>query len=142
MPRIFTAITLAVVLTTVLLGEIGCTSRPALPETSSDRYLGPPMALDTSAAQHMVVLQAPTPGWVATLDRVAEQYRHQAVFVTLRRPNPGFLYPQVIVEQRVATTVPSASPVKVYARVLAPEKKDSSAPYVLAAQHEGANKRR
>ena len=96
------------------------------------------MALDASGPQHVVVIEAPTPGWVATLDRVAEQFRHNAVFLTLRRPNPGFLYPQVIVEQRVATTAPSGAPVKVYARVLAPEKKDSSAPYTMAASHEGA----
>lgn len=121
---------------------IGCTGRPALPATSSDPYVGPPLALDSSGPEHMVVIQAPTPGWVATLDRVAEQHRHQAVFITVRRPNPAFLYPQVIVEQRVATTIPTTGPVRVYARVLAAEKKDSSAAYTPAAQSEGTLKRR
>ncbi|HYE63447.1 MAG TPA: hypothetical protein VD997_15755 [Phycisphaerales bacterium] len=129
-------------LTTVLLAQIGCTGRPALPETTSEPYLGPPLAIDTSGSEHMVVIQAPTPGWVATLDRVAEQHRHQGVYLTLRRPDPSFVYPQVIVEQRVATTVPTQTPVRVYARVLAPGKKDSSAPYVLATKTEGVLKRR
>jgi len=127
---------------TVLLAQIGCAGHPALPDVTSGPYTGPGMALDSSAAEYAVVVQAPTPGWVVGLDRVAEQYRHHAVFITLRRPNPGYLYPQVIVEQRIATTVPTTGAVKVYARILDPDTRDSKAPYIMAGEGAGTLKRR
>ena len=120
-----------------LLAQIGCSSRPSLPEVSSEPYQGPALALDSSQPEYAVVIQAPTPGWVVSLDRVAEQYRHHAVFVSLRRPNPGFLYPQAIVEQRVATPVPVRGAVRVYARILAADVRESKAPYVLATKGDG-----
>lgn len=126
----------AAILAALLLALIGCQSRPSLPDTTVDPYRGPGLTLDSQKPEYDVVVQAPTPGWVISLDRVAEQYRHHAVFISLRRPNPGFLYPQVIVEQRVATTVPSTTPIKVYARTLDPDDTRSSRPYSPAAQSE------
>jgi hypothetical protein len=126
----------AAALAAILLVQIGCQSRPSLPDTTSDPYRGPGLTLDTSKPEYDIVVQAPTPGWVISLDRVAEQYRHHAVFVSLRRPNPGFLYPQVIVEQRVATTVPTSRTIKVYARILDPDDTRSSRPYSPAARSE------
>ena len=103
-------------------------------------YAGPPLGLDGSGQSFIVVVHSPTPGWVVTLDRVAEQYRHQAVFVTLRRPNPAFLYAQVQVEQRVGTSVASSEAVKVYARVLKHDEPAGDQPYAQAAATLG-NKR-
>jgi hypothetical protein len=120
----------------LLLALIGCQSRPSLPETTSDPYRGPTLTLDASKPEYDVVVQAPTPGWVVSLDRVAEQYRHHAVFISLRRPNPGFLYPQVVVEQRVATTVPTTGAIRVYARILDPDDRSSSRPYSTAARND------
>jgi hypothetical protein len=142
MIRTLSTIIAAAVIVAALPVQIGCRSHAALPETSSDAYAGPPLALDTSQAEYTVVIQAPTPGWAVTLDRIAEQYRHQAVFVSLRRPNPGYLYPQVVVDQRIATNVATTGPVKVYARILDPDTRRSKGAYVLAAQSDGTLKRR
>lgn len=113
---------------------IGCGASHPLPDIAAETYLGPPLDLDASRSQYVVVMHAPNPGWVVGLDRVAEQYRHQAVFITLRHPNPAFLYPQMEVEQRIATTAPVNASVRVYVRLLAADDRDSYSPYVLATQ--------
>jgi hypothetical protein len=142
MIRTLSTMIAAAVTVGALTAQIGCRSHAALPETTADPYAGPPLALDTSQAEYTVVVQAPSPGWQVSLDRVAEQYRHHAVFVSLRRPNPGYLYPQVIVDQRIATNVATTGPVKVYARTLDPDTRQAKGAYVLAAQSDGTLKRR
>ncbi len=121
------------VVTLLLSVLIGCASRNALPDIDPGPYQGPPVTLDSSRAEHIAIFHAPMPGWVASVDRVAEQYRYQAVFISLRRPNPAFIYPQVEVQQRIATNVVTSVPVKVYVRTQGYDEHDSYNAYTLAA---------
>lgn len=93
---------------------IGCAGgSPAQGET----YAGPPLSSAIIAGEHVVVIQSPSPGWTVTLDRVEEALGRRDVMLTLREPNPAYLYPQVVVEQRVSTRVPLRIPIRVLMRV-------------------------
>ena len=115
---------------------IGCAGTPPAPEIDRGSWSGPPMNLDASGRSYVVVMQSPTPGWVPTLDRVEDAFRHRAVFISLRKPNAAFAYPSTAVDQRVLTGVSTSQPVRVYSRVLPhnanPNKADD--PYHPAAQ--------
>jgi hypothetical protein len=117
--------------------EIGCGDPKALPDLSSAPYAGPPVRLDASGDNYVVLLSSPTPGWVVTLDRVADQYRHKAVYLTIRRPNPTFYYPPAVVEQRIGTSVLSPEAVEVYARVLAFDSREGDQPYSFVTHSAG-----
>ena len=100
-----------------LLGS-GCGGRIRPPEVASGPYIGPALTLDSTGKFHTVVIQSPSPGWVVTLDHVNEAHRHEDVFVTLRKPDPRFLYSSQVVEQRLLLPLVSTSAVRVCARVL------------------------
>jgi hypothetical protein len=118
--------------------EIGCGSPKALPNVLNSPYSGPAVSLDSTRGSYVVVVQSPTPGWEPTLDRVADQYKHKAVFITLRRPNPAFFYPQVIVQQQVGTSVAPSEHVKVYVRILNFDERGNDQPYTLAAEQQAS----
>jgi hypothetical protein len=102
-----------------LLLFFGCATPPGPPEPSDQAFVGPEISLAPSVEQEQILIaQLPTPGWELTLDATREAYRRTNVFVTFRKPNPAFVYPQVIVTQRLATTVRSGIPIVVYARIL------------------------
>ncbi|MEM7623794.1 MAG: hypothetical protein AAF235_11410, partial [Planctomycetota bacterium] len=65
-----------------------------------------------------VRVQSPTPGWDIGLDGTARRADERRVFLTLLRPDPQYLYPAVIVEQLVRTSVGSDESIAVYARIL------------------------
>jgi len=94
----------------------GCSTGPRV--TASDDYRGPEVRLDSSGRRHIVVLTAPNPGWSIELDRVRGRQGVDEVFVTVRRPNPEFLYTQQVVEKRISTGVRSDQPVLINARTL------------------------
>jgi len=79
-------------------------------------YRGPSLGVDSSGEWHEVVATPPTPGWDLTLDGKRETADATQVFVTLRRPNPAAVYPQVVVEQRVLTPIRAGEPVELFAR--------------------------
>lgn len=101
---------------------IGCSFAPPVPDDSdisTDPYAGPPLRLDADA----VVFFAPSPGWQIRVDHLLERPARQELFVTLRRPDPAFIYPTVIVEQRAAITSadgasPSVADLALFARIL------------------------
>jgi hypothetical protein len=93
----------------------GCGSGP---EIGGSVYRGPSLSVDSSGDRHVVVAQAPSPGWDASIDHRRRAVDETRVFVTLRRPNPAAVYPQVIVEQRLKTGVRTSEPIGVYAREL------------------------
>lgn len=97
---------------------LSCGGRIRPPEVTSDPYLGPALTLDSSGKYYTVVVQSPSPGWVVTLDHVNEAHRHEDVFVTLRKPDPRFLYSSQVVEQRLLLPLVSTSALRVCARVL------------------------
>lgn len=119
---------------------IGCATSAPPPSFSEAAFSGPAVSLDSSGRHHVAVIQAPSPGWEATLTRVMPGPKHRAAFITLRKPFPGVLYAQVIVTQRVSTDIPSTEPIRVYARVIeydAPANSDAS--FQLAAANQAAS---
>lgn len=96
----------------------GCADYSGLPEPEPGTYAGPPIVGEIQHGEHLLVATLPTPGYEFTLDGTREAFQAQEIFVTLRKPNPGVLYSQVEVQQRLASGVPSRTAVRVYARVL------------------------
>ncbi len=97
----------------------GCATPPGPPEPTDSPFVGPEIAQAPDVdAEQILITQLATPGWEFTLDATREAYRKTNVFVSFRKPNPAFAYPQVVVSQRLATTVRSGVPIVVYARIL------------------------
>lgn len=97
---------------------IGCSSAPPAFEATSEPHDAPPLRLDASEGDTLLVMQAPTPGWQITLEGVREALGRQDVFVTIRRPSPLFMYPQMVVDQRLGTSVPPGKKLAAFVRVL------------------------
>lgn len=97
-----------------------------VPERS---FRGPPMSLDSSGRVHVVSMQAPNPGWNLELDRAQEAAGPTQLLMSVRRPDPAYLYTQQIVEKSVASRTRTTDPVEVYARVIDHAEKDSDVPY-------------
>ncbi|MEX2219558.1 MAG: hypothetical protein WD749_12465 [Phycisphaerales bacterium] len=79
-------------------------------------YAGPPVAVDSSGPQHILIFTAPTGGWAVQLDQTVRDLDRTRVYVTTRRPNPAFQQTQALVDHRIATTVPPETPIEVYIR--------------------------
>lgn len=95
----------------------GCLSvgHPAL---SSEPYNGPALSVDSSGAQHRVVLAAPTSGWSLTFDRSQKLFDRTEVYVTITRPNPAYPTTQVVVTLNLDSAVDIREDLAVFARVL------------------------
>lgn len=116
-----------------LIGFVGCAGRKPPPSVAAEPYDGPPATLDSAGPAHVVVFDAPSPGWTPGLDQVREDWRHMAVYITLRSPDPTFLYPTAVARLQVGTGVTSATPVRVFVRVLDFNTRSNDAsPYRLA----------
>jgi len=105
-----------------------CATPSGVPEPEPGSYTGPPIAADTLAGEHILVATLPAPGYEFTLEGTREAFRSQDVFVSLRRPNPAVLYPQVVVELRLSTGIPMRTPVRVFARVVDFSERSGPAP--------------
>lgn len=81
-------------------------------------YLGPAITDRELEGRHMLVLQAPGPGWLVTIDDTERRLDVTRIFVTLRRPDPGMLYAARSVEQDVLTPVVSSRKIEVFARTV------------------------
>jgi hypothetical protein len=119
----------ALVLATFCLLLTGCFGGNSV--ISPEQYTGPPLHLETLEARHLIVFRAPSPGWAATIDRTERRLDTTRVFLTLRRPDPGMLYAQVMVDQRVLTPVPASRELTLYARTIDFGKHDSEPSYHL-----------
>ncbi len=116
---------LGVVAAAVLLG--GCWSSPTVLEDAA--FSGPPVAQSVAEGRHLLVVESPTPGWKVTIDRTDPRLDEDLVFMTIQRPDPGALYAQVVVEQRMLTDVPETRPIRVYARVIDFAQRKNLPPY-------------
>jgi hypothetical protein len=108
-----------------------CGSRP-VPEASEAAYSGPPITLDSTGAQHIVVLEAPMGGYSLMIDRVQERAGFQDIFVTVREPDPRFLHTQAVTRLRALSPLASSTAVRVCARVLAADEDPDSLEYPIA----------
>lgn len=111
----------------------GASDEPGRQIERSTAHDWPPVLLDSSGREHVVVMQAPNPGWRLELDAVQTARGGQIVYVTARRPDPDRMYPQVITTKRIGTTVASDRPAEVVVRLAGP---DGEGPYHPAASVE------
>lgn len=95
--------------------------------TEPEPWSGPSIEVAEAEAEssHVLIVRAPTPGWTVTLDGDRARLECVEVFVTLREPNPAFVYPQVIAEHRLLTSIPTEREIRVYARRLAFDEDDA-----------------
>jgi len=112
----------------------GCTSGPAVDTDSA--FQGPELRLESAGRSHIVVMEAPNPGWGIELDRTRDRGNHTEVYVSVTRPNPEFLYTQQIVEKRLATDISSGDMIELYARITDHDGRDTS-PYAVAGGNSG-----
>lgn len=94
-------------------------------------FLGPAIDIDSGGGHHIVVLTAPSPGYAFEFDRSDAADGPTRLLVTIRRPDPGTLHAQVLVQQRVLTDVRSELSVEVFARILDHSQRDEH-PWDLA----------
>jgi hypothetical protein len=116
----------ALVAVCVLLVDIGCSTRNSVPQTTSGAYVGPPLSLVQEEGATLILFAAPSPGWAVALDQVVEAFKRRDAFVTIRLPDPAYAYAQVVVEQRVVTTIPQDLTARLFVRFL---KHDAPAGY-------------
>ncbi len=111
----------------VTLALPGCgSSGPAI---ATGAYEGPPIEVVTRDGVYHLKVESPSPGWDVTFDRSVQKADERRLFVSLRRPNPAFVYAPVIVEQLVRTDVLAPEDVSAYARVLEYEQAKEGVPY-------------
>jgi hypothetical protein len=118
---------------------IGCAGRSAAPTVATGPYSGPPISAVPRRGTFVALVQAPSAGWKVRLDAVLEENQHRRAFITLQQPNPAFVYAQAVVEQQVATGVPEAQNIRIYARIIPFDAPHSNKdPYALAAKGDAA----
>jgi hypothetical protein len=91
----------------------------------------PPILIDELDGKRMLVMQAPNSGWSITLDKDERIATGIRVFITVRRPDPAFMYPQAIVDKRVLTEIHADTEIELYARVLGFDEKTKGRGYGL-----------
>ena len=104
----------------VLLSTSGCIKRIwQRDENAQERMQHAPMVtLEQSDLHHLIVMQAPSPGWSLRLDSTERTPTGKRVFITLRKPDPAYEYTQQIVMMRVLTSVRHDTEIQVVGRML------------------------
>ncbi|HZW10523.1 MAG TPA: hypothetical protein VFF69_11530 [Phycisphaerales bacterium] len=92
----------------------------------------PPVSLDSSGREHVIVMQGPNPGWRLDLDAVEATRDGKIVYATVHQPDPERMYPQVISNVRLGTTVAASEPVELAVRIRAHDGSEAQ-PYRSAA---------
>ncbi len=88
-------------------------------EDAATRLQNAPMVmLDQDDPFHMIVMQAPSPGWSLRLDATERTPNGKRVFVTIRKPDPAYVYTQQIVSMRALTRVRLDTELEVVGRLL------------------------
>ena len=116
--RAHAAPALAALLLVTSVRIIGCGSTQGPPPPSDAAFQGPPVSIEQANAKHIVVVQAPSAGWTIERDATQEQQKRWDVYITLREPDPRFMYTQQVVSLRVATDVRAAEAIRILARVV------------------------
>lgn len=115
----------AFVLGSSLLTMSGCSvwnNRPRLREQKISMnepvHNVPPVMLEILNDQHLLIMQAPNSGWSILINRDELIAGGTRLFITVRRPDPAFMYPQAIVEKRLLTDIHADIDLEVYVRLL------------------------
>lgn len=105
------------VLVLACLSVAGCFGTPAL--YAPDREVRtPPMRWDGTDGVVEVTMQAPNPGWRLEYDTVKASREGPRLLFTVRRPDPGMIFPQQVVDKAVRTDQPTTPGTRVWVRVL------------------------
>lgn len=105
---------------------------------SPETYRGPTITDGELEGRHLITLQAPGPGWLATIDDTERRLDVTRIFVTLRRPDPGMLYASRAVEQDILTSVVASRDIEVFVRTIDFGRKATKPPYRQADLNDGA----
>ncbi len=120
------------VLTALIAGgcasDPGDSSGPDAPVQPSI-YAGPPVTIESDGPNHIIVVTTPTGGWSLIWDERADE----AVYLTLRRPDPSFFHTQQLVGHQVGSGVASGESLAVHVRILDHGESATDQPYALAA---------
>jgi len=112
-------LTLIVIAHTTLLGGCRLMHKGNSSEAMAvELQKAPPVRLDALDGRRMLVMQAPNPGWSYRLDKDERELDGWVVFITIRKPDPAFMYPQRIVDKRLLTEVETKHSIRVMARLL------------------------
>lgn len=91
----------------------------------------PPIRVEIENDLHMLIMQAPNPGWTFAIDSDEVLKDSTRISITIRRPDPAFAYPQMIVEKNLLTDIRSHRTLEVFARVLDADEKTKQRGYQL-----------
>lgn len=94
----------------------GCFGTPAVYEPNRTAQT-PPMRLQTSGEVIEVTLEAPNPGWKLEYDTTKASKEGPRLLFTVRRPDPGMIFPARVVEKTVRTDQPKEPGSRVWVRV-------------------------
>ncbi|MFK7759451.1 MAG: hypothetical protein AB8C13_05840 [Phycisphaerales bacterium] len=89
----------------------------------------PPIMLEQGEDKHLIVMQAPSPGWSVRLDKTERTPDGKRVYITIRRPDPAFQYTQQLVQMRLLTTVRLDNDIEVVGRLLNHDEKTKNRGY-------------
>jgi len=115
----------------------GCYSRPGPPEPTEGKFQACPVAIGSSGSTHVVQATVGSPGYALELDSMWDAYRRKHVFVTVRKPDPRYAYPQVVVDLSLLTQVDTTDPITVFARLADHDETEPEDEYRQAASAEG-----
>ncbi len=122
----------------LLLPTSGCIKRIWQRDDDAQAKLAnaPKLMLAQAEEHHMVVMQAPSPGWSIRVDSTERTPEGKRVYFTMRSPDPAYEYIQQIVEMRVLTKVRLDTQIEVVARLLEHDQKTKGHGYgwVLLAE--------
>jgi hypothetical protein len=121
----------------VLAALIGCSGKTAAPDVAPGRFEGFDVTLSQPNTGHTVHLRAPTPGWTVSLDRVLPgPGQVMEAYISLQKPNPSWMLPQMLVDHQIATGIDPRLPVRVYVRTLdhGVRNTEDAGPYQLAEE--------
>jgi hypothetical protein len=108
----------------LIIGLSGCVAPKPPPAIAPGDFEGPAVSLSRSAQAgsvaptHVVVVDLPSPGWTPTLDQTRPAFRSSEAYITLREPNPAFVFPQVITPVRIGTPIDASETIHVFIRTL------------------------
>lgn len=113
-------IAVAVIGALALLSSPGCIKRIWERDEDIQARLAnaPDFMVDEKLSKHLLVMQAPSPGWSVRLDRTERTEQGKRVYITIRKPDPAYLYTQQIVLMRTLTSVSTDSNIEIAGRLL------------------------
>ncbi len=121
----------SVALIALMLSTAGCINRIwERDDDAAERLQNAPLVrIDQTEKYHLIVMQAPSPGWSIRLDATQRTAEGKDVLVTIRRPDPAYVYTQQIVDMNVLTSVRLDTEIRVIGRLLDHDEKTKGKGY-------------